>query len=483
MKIRKITFLGIWILAIILSPNAELANGAKLGKSQELLQSQLLGITHTLYLPLITQPQSPSIFGVEAYRFTPYMFDMANNAHVNWLHYNTISWQDIEPVRKSPPEYHWESVDEYALAEASTRGFNLIATVKNTPSWAQKYSGYSCGPVSIGAMPAFVEFMGALVARYSAPPYNIKYWEIGNEPDVDPYAVGWAPDINHIFGCWGDNNNLYYGGGYYATMLQNIYQPVKTVDPGAKILIGGLLLDCDYTNPPEDNACKPSRFLDGILEAGGGDYFDIVAIHAYSNWFFGSLQNDIYWPSWDKRGGIVMGKIDFVREIMAKYGVEKPVIITECGLLCPEGDPTCNPPPAEFFEAQADYVVWLYARTLAAGVTGTLWYTLNGPGWRYLGLLDGSGNPKPAYMAYKNMTEKLAGATYTRTYSEYPELKSFEFIKPGGRIRILYAQDEIPHTITLPPGTLYVFDKYGNDITPSGDQITINSPVYVELTP
>ncbi len=77
----------------------------------------------------------------------------------------------------------------------------------------------------------------------------------------------------------------------------------------------------------------------------------------------------------------------------------------------------------------------------------------------------------------------MVGTSFSQTLPQYPELRSFEFIKPGRRIWVLYAEDELPHTVTLPLDTLTVVDKYGNDITPSGDQITVNSPVYVELLP
>jgi hypothetical protein len=54
---------------------------------------------------------------------------------------------------------------ETALATASASGVNVIATVKYTPSWAQKYSGVSCGPVHPNNLDEFAQFMAAAVAR------------------------------------------------------------------------------------------------------------------------------------------------------------------------------------------------------------------------------------------------------------------------------------------------------------------------------
>jgi len=55
--------------------------------------------------------------------------------------------------------------------------------------------------------------MSELVTRYSKPPFNIKYWEIGNEPDIDPSLI--AP--TEPFGCWGDQNDEFYGQREKAT--------------------------------------------------------------------------------------------------------------------------------------------------------------------------------------------------------------------------------------------------------------------------
>jgi len=107
----------------------------------------------------------------------------------------------------------------------------------------------------------------------------------------------------------------YYGGGYYAEMLKAVYPAIKEADPQAQVLIGGLLLDCDPTHPPEGKDCKPSKFLEGILKNDGGDYFDIISFHGYPPYsgadIGGGLYNDVHHPYWESRGGVVLGKVDF----------------------------------------------------------------------------------------------------------------------------------------------------------------------------
>jgi hypothetical protein len=328
----------------------------------------------------------------------------------------------------------------------------------------------------------FAQFMQAVVTRYGVPPYNIKHWEMGNEPDV--YRGTVPPD--NFFGCWGEDNDVYYGGGYYAEMLKRVYPAVKSVDPDAQIHIGGLWLKCDPTDPQGED-CNPGNFLEGILRNDGGDYFDIVNFNGYGP-YIGSLIWDETWPTWGPRGGVVLGKADFLREVMARKGVNnKPLFHSEAGLLCPSTDKdNCNPPGSDFYEAQADYVVWVHVRNLADGIMGTSWYTLSGPGWSDSGLLDENQNPRPAYYSFQFMAEELHNANFIKKvglyYDQHPFLRVYEFSKSEKRIWVMWASDEEPSTITLPVETTKVFDKYGNNITiPTNRQITVKSPIYVEL--
>jgi hypothetical protein len=355
----------------------------------------------------------------------------------------------------------------------------VIAVVKFTPEWAQKYSGIYCGPIKQSALDEFAEFMAALVERYGRSPYNVRYWELGNEPDVDPALV---PNRS-VFGCWGDESEPYYGGEYYAEMLKVAYPAIKKADPRAHVVIGGLLLDCDPSNPPAGRDCKPSRFLEGILRNDGGGYFDAVSFHGYSP-YDGTLQQDENFEGWAARGGVVLGKIDFLREILSDYNLDKPLLHTEGSLICPQWNTDqCNPPDQAFYEAQADYVVWLFVRNWAKNLLGTTWYQFEGPGWRYGAMLDGDQAPKPAYYAYDFLTDILSGMSYEGKLTQYAELEAFAFSGTGKRVWVLWASDESPHSISLPAEVQRVYDKYGNDITPADDSLEVNHPIYIKLSP
>jgi hypothetical protein len=439
-----------------------------------------------IYLPILFNKRGiPTIFGSETSVANDYRIaDKAKNAGLSWIRSPAFSWKDIEPVdtRSSlgQPTYDWTKVNEANLNNLAIRNLTIIGTIKFTPSWAQKYPPNTyCGPVAQAYFDEFAQFVTALINRYGD---RVKYWEIGNEPDVDPSLVPGTSE----FGCWGDKNDLnFYGGGYYAKMLEVVSPAIKTADPQAKLVIGGLLLDCDPTNPPAGNpdGCLPAKFFAGILDnngkMNGANYFDILGFHTYAIYNGGNRDEIDY--RWKHRGGVVLGKIDFLRTVMTSYGVNKPIIVSEGALACPTGNTGCTPVGSAFFEAQADFVVWYYVRTWAEGLIGTIWYRLDGESWRYCSLLDNNQNPKPAYNALSFLSLELAGATYIQKVTNYPNLRAYEFQSIGKHIWVMWSPDGQAYTISLPPATIKVLNKYGVTITPVNNQIAVNSPVYIEL--
>ncbi len=397
----------------------------------------------------------------------------AGEAKVSWVRYNGILWSDVEAVRGTR-NWHALSHVEAELAALSAQGVTPIVIVRGTPEWAQKVSGAFCGPIQQDAFSDFAAFMGELVTRYSGPPYNVKYWEMGNEPDVDPSLIA----ATEPFGCWGEQNDAYYGGGHYAEMLRAVYPAVKRADPTAQVILGGLMLDCDPTQPPAGKDCLPSKFLEGVLRHGGGEAFDIVAYHAYANWHPAQIDADREHANWQHRGGAMVGKLDFIREQLAHYNVDKPIQMNEGGLLCHESNDAC--PSDAFTDAQANYIPRFYARAWANGLQNAVWYTLNGPGWRHAGLLDETGNPRPTYRALSFMANLLQNATYQGPLSD-GALEGYAFDNPNTTIQLYWSNNAQTHTLTLPAGTQTVYNKLGEP-QPFTDTITVGvEPILIEL--
>ncbi len=91
-----------------------------------------------------------------------------------------LEWKTIEPANTTPANYQWPAEFEGQLAQLAARNIRIILTLMGNPSWA---ATYEAGPIDKTDVSELVQFMEAAVDRYSAPPYNIKFWEIYNEPD------------------------------------------------------------------------------------------------------------------------------------------------------------------------------------------------------------------------------------------------------------------------------------------------------------
>ncbi len=429
-------------------------------------------------------PQLPMpLFGTEPHRpYETVVMDLLVDSGTHLVRYGGVFWDAVEAQEGV---YNWGLLKrtDSVLEQLSAHGIEVILIVRGAPLWAQKVYGHTCGPVAPDKLPAFAEFMQQLVRRYSQPPYNVRYWELGNEPDV---AWPLVP-ADSVFGCWGDRDAPYYGGEYYAEMLKVVYPAIKAADPQAQVLNGGLLMDCDPDNPPEGADCRATTFFEGILHNGGGDYLDIVNFHGYPPFVQGSLMMDTAYPPWAARGGVVVGKISYLRETMKRYGVDKPIFLTETSLVCPEWNQRdCAPPKEAFFRAQADYLVRSFLRNWAMNVQGTVWYDFEGKGWRYASMVGVNlSSPNPAFHAFRFLNAKLADARLESTVPEMPGIDGYAFVHPDGtHTWVLWSRDETPQIVVMPVGVTAVYDVLGSPLPPgNGPELEVASPTYIDFVP
>ena len=426
--------------------------------------------THTVLLPVMLRNywvKPESLLGLQIY--TGYNTEVANKAYqagAQWARVPLL-WSQAEPQNSTPEHYQWpEALDEW-LAQLSSREIQVILTLTGNPAWAAEYPG---GPlrdeVPIGEL---VEFMEAALARYSMPPYNVKYWEFYNEPDngEELYAEqGW--------GYWGNR------AADYAAMLEAVYQPMKAVDPDAQIVLGGLAYDWFTTS----GGPFVREFLDGVLENNGGAFLDVMNFHYFPS----------FHANWDPYGVDIIGKANYLRDKLSSYGLEKPFICTETGTWSDAAHNSSD-------ERQSRYVPQVFVRSMAAGLEFTIWFkliddnTLGAPKW---GLLTAELNPKPSYQAYLTLARQLFPADYARTLpaaeTGTEHIEAYEFLpsddlgRPGSgdpsRIIIAWTDDELDHTMALQTGQLVIADKYGTEtLIRDGDDGRIDGLVHVSIGP
>ncbi len=399
-------------------------------------------------------------------------------AGVSWTRRNGVVWSAVEPTEGAR---NWGALSELEgeLRGASSKGLQVILIVRSTPEWARKIagSGAYCGPVAADKLSALGSFMHDLVARYSAPPYDVKYWELWNEPDIVPSAV---PIPDSVFGCWGDDGDGYYGGGYYGEMLKVVYPQVKAADPQAQVLVGGLLLDCD---PRPGAGCAatgsnslPPKFLEGILANNGGGYFDGVSFHAYDYYGgqLGTYGNAGWQSAWNTTGPAFIAKAGYIRGLLSQYGVAgKFLMNTESAVICT----SCTSDPT-FETTKAHYAAQVYPAAIAAGLRANVWFSVLG--WRNSGLLKPDLSPRPAYTALQFSRSELQDASWVRDVTEYGGVKGYEYSRGDRRIWVIWSLDGSTHSIGLPGVPLAVWDVLGNSIPPVASLNVSLTPLYLE---
>lgn len=452
------------------------------------------------------QTTSSSLFGVELFpvNVTGGLTEI-QATQTSFTRGAQILWKDIEAIQGT---YDWTKLDQAVQAIQnlqSVSGAEPIVVVRGTPGWAQKYAPYSCGPIYkdsvVNYFINFGNFMQAVIAKLEESSIVVKYWEIWNEPDIPRQYVS-NPD-SFWGGCWGELGDPYYGGVYYGEMLKIVYPKIKTADPNAVVLIGGLLLDCDPYNPPIDpnnppnlKDCSSGKFLEGIILAGAGNAFDGVAFHAFDYYkevqispteTIGTYQND-NWPSsgWNKEGPVPISKARFVKSILKKYSITNKILVsTENALLDCSLCTNTNPYPPLLEDTKASYVAQVYAASIAEGLTANIWYDVTGSWLRNNGLVK-VGNPSiklPAYTAYKFAASYLVGAQLDHQVQEFEGVAGYEFrIDSTKHIWVLWSHDGQPHTVYFltPPNTAR--DVFGNEITVPGSisYVVTLQPTYYE---
>lgn len=421
-----------------------------------------------------------SIAGIEARNIDD--IRMIAESGMTWIRRNGLLWHLVEPVQG---DRNWAAVEslESELIEASKLGLTTILIVRSTPDWAQKVSGFYCGPVREDQLSSMGDFLSDAVNRYSQPPYNVKFWELGNEPDVNVFSS--RPDMQ--YGCWGDNSDIYFGGGFYAQMLKTVYPRIKAADPEAQVLIGGLLMDCDPVNPPEVQSgsgqlkdCRPATFLEGVLNNDGGNYFDGVAFHAYDYYLgnIGEYGNPNWHSSWNSTGPVIEAKVNYLRSVLESYGYGgKYLINTEGALICGRygNEPPCK--TDSFYQTKASYLIQSYTISRALGLSANIWYSLRG--WRGSGLIDNERNANLAYNALIFNTSILDKVNYLGEITDYEGIKGYVFENQNSTMWIIWSSDGLNHIIKpdIPPDLIY--DYLGFELTGVVEVSIGNYPTYL----
>jgi hypothetical protein len=307
--------------------------------------------------------------GVNLSSLSPAAVEQASALGAKWVRV-FVPWGDIEPARGQQAQ-NWLAEYDRVLA-LLPKGGHAIFDVVGTPGW-ENPAGNNAPP----ANPAdYAALLHSLARRWAGK--GVAY-EIWNEEDAARWWAG-APDP-----------------GAYTRLLQSTYTAVKSADPGATVVLGGLTGN-DYD------------FLQGVYEAGGKGYFDAIGVHTDTACNIASPEEFLR----DPNGRLDQDSFLGYREVHATElanGDGVPIWMTETSwrtttATCPEGHWAGQKPEGVSEEQQASFLTQAF-HCMAEDpyVQVALWYPLNDSGSVVSGLTHANGSHKPSYAA---MQEYLA---------------------------------------------------------------------------
>jgi len=261
---------------------------------------------------------------------------MIRDAGFTWCKVG-FGWRDIEGAAKGVLD--WSRTDRI-VDQANDVGIDLVVRVDHQPAWAG--GGFpSNGPPD--NLQHYADFVAALAGRYRG---RIRAYEVWNEPNLVREWGGKVPDP-----------------GAYVKMLRLAYAAIKTADPDAMVISGGL----SPTGTWDDNYARPDDwYLESMYIAMGGSskgYFDVLGAHGAG--FKSPPERDpavvAADPSLGGHRAFCFRRVEDLRAIMVKYGdSSKQIALLEFGW-------TSDPRPDTGYEwhavteqQKADYLVGAY---------------------------------------------------------------------------------------------------------------------------
>lgn len=224
--------------------------------------------------------------------------------------------------------------------------------------------------LGVPAAPPGAAQFGTLVRACADRYRDVAAWEMWNEQNLHAFFPGTNPVD-------------------YVPYLKAGYQAVKSVNPAAPVLFGGLASCATASGvilvgwiPYGWNNTDPVEFLTGAYKSGAKGFFDALAYHPYS------VGRDFKAIPFSPSNEYI-ADIAKLRDVMAANGDAKPIWVTEYGF-----DSSTTTQSSEL-AAQTDYMATLQY------VEKAFIYNYSDASGETLGITV-NGAPKPSYTWLKN---------------------------------------------------------------------------------
>ncbi|MCL4557441.1 MAG: cellulase family glycosylhydrolase [Deltaproteobacteria bacterium] len=373
-----------------------------------------------------------------------------------------FTWSQIEPQQGRFDFTGYDSLVNAILGS----GLQIDAILDYGNAWADAKGSNSYPPDD---PQTFADFAYQVALHYKG---RIHSYEIWNEENTGSFGLGFwppAPDPEA-----------------YGLLLEDASRQIKSADPGARVVFGGVLMKAYGLNYTGDT------FIDLVLGLypDMSNYIDAVAFHPYMNY------PPSVAPEFSSTTQLSFDQMcDDVKAALKKHGVSKPLWITEIGW------PT-YPPVDEGMQAR--WLVRMYLEAVEQGIESVYWYDfIDGTGCSvpvqecYFGLFDYIASPsfatppqpKQAFSALKAMATILSGTSFDSDVSSRFKLigaRAMYFTSADGPrdVWVFFAEHGAPpQTVSVPMTGLTFYDISGTTFTPPGTgsaySLTVTtSPVY-----
>jgi hypothetical protein len=305
-----------------------------------------------------------------------------------------FSWAEAQPDGRGSAINFVDT--DAVVRRAAVRNLSVLPIVFYAPPWARAYRGRFTSPPKQRS--DYGTYLAALVERYGPegtfwtenpelPKHPLREWQIWNEPHLPAY--------------WDAPEKGPYGyARAYPLLLRASYNIVKTLDPGAKIVMAGLTQ-------------RAWEEIELLYQRGVKRYFDIAALQIF--------------PQTVKRA---VKATQFFRDAMRRRGDgRKPIYLTEITWPASKGRTQgIKYQRQETPQGMASKLTQMYRamaqRRRALGVGKVFWYTWASPYGRGGSIFDYAGlqrfdnqsfEPQPALGAYQRSARLHQGCQKTAT--------------------------------------------------------------------
>jgi hypothetical protein len=392
--------------------------------------------------------------------------------------FSDVAWGDIQPTGPitiffwTYRSYNWSKLDA-AVKDWQQFGYDIHMVLRSKNSWATQatvyppagmpYSSAASCPPKAQYWTEYSEFIKQVVLRYSGVGGNksmpglvkgIKYWEIESEQGSPMFWQGTDEE--------------------YIRLLENATTTIKSIDPSAKVILGGLNFSNMFNDNPSDvvieqrlsSVAEPYQTMcrNGINQfyklLDRPQLFDIIEFHNLLE--YTSVQHVI---SYLKRE---MNKRNYMKDIWVGDANSAPQVQSsvmdfipldpyalKMGQILPfPNDPRYPQAVAWVRAEQAKLAIKKYTCALAYGAEKIMMGLMEDWPWYaafpYNGMTESDGTPRPVWYAMQTYISKVLGAgMLIEVATGSPNDKVFRFTTTSG-VGYIAWNDSMEGSITLP---------------------------------